>query len=82
MAGVIISLDELKAVAKSYGYKLVKNPEKVNLLPCICGRKRLDKWTSAHEGWQIRCPQCNRTGPWRKTLKGAKIGWNERVTKW
>lgn len=76
--GVIISLDELKAVAKSYGYKLIKIPERIELRPCTCGRKKLSTWYGA-DGNYIFCPDCGRQGPIRKTVKEAKIGWNERV---
>lgn len=78
MSGLILTLDELKEVAASYGYILVKKPEKLMLKPCKCGcpkpRKRV-----THDGFCYICPDCHRRGDDGKTTKQRKENWNKLV---
>lgn len=71
--------EEFKAEAKRRGYNLIKIPEKVKLLPCVCGRKRITEWY--HQGHKIfyACPDCDLHSDWATTRLQAKLNWNKLV---
>ena len=79
-----MTLDELKAEADNLGYRLVKKPERIIMLPCpICGRKSTSEWYAMEFGRHIfrECNGCNFHGGYRKTPTEAKKKWNEAVAK-
>lgn len=57
-----------------------ENPKQEKLLPCICGRKRMEYWSGAGSENRIilKCPKCGfkATG---KNEADARRKWNEAV---
>ena len=83
-SSIIQSMDdmEFKAEAKRRGYNVIKIPEKVKLLPCVCGRKKLECWCSvdAGVGYELYvCPNCDLEAPKGKTNRQAKLNWNAMI---
>lgn len=78
MNGLILSLDELKKIRDSYGYKLIKKPESTALKPCKCGCPKPNKRVS-HDGFVYICPMCHRRGDEGKTPKKRRENWNKMV---
>ena len=80
-----MTLDELKIEAEKLGYRLVKNQPYIRLLPCTCGRKRVEEWLDY--GFGVRdnhfyaCPRCGKKSPPAKTMREAKRAWNEMIEK-
>lgn len=79
-------LDDLKEKIKKYGYKLVKiAPPMPRLIPCICGRKRIDLYYGIVEdgvfGHSYKCPKCGLTSVAGKTFRLARENWNDIVRK-
>ena len=86
-----VELEQLRADAKKLGYKLVKIPEKVTLLPCpVCGSKNTSVWYLCYdrrhgiERGQVRkCNICGFEG--KAVAKGelaTKRAWNEAVEEY
>lgn len=87
-----MTLEELKAEAKKYGYHLVKDIPSVKILPCpICGSKKTSEWY-LKGGLKVRkCAnfhviskrcKCTFEGAPGKTSIEAKQKWNEAVLKY
>lgn len=77
-----MTLEELKVEAEKLGYHLIKNSQKITLLPCpICGKKSTHEWyNSLTNKYFRRCKCCNNFGGYsRDTHNGAKLGWNAAV---
>lgn len=76
-------LERLKAYAYKLGYKLVKIPDKVTLLPCpVCGRKNTGLLYFP-SGQFRKCNNCGFEG--KVVAKGelaTKKAWNEAVEDW
>lgn len=70
--------EEFKAEAKRRGYNLIKIPEKVKLLPCVCGRRRLVLWWGNH-GESYACPICGSEGESGKNNRQARLNWNKMI---
>lgn len=75
-----MTLEELKAEAKKHGYNLIKQKEKVYLLPCVCGCNRRAKWYSAYS-ITLKCNNCGRSATGDTELD-AKKQWNRMVEEW
>lgn len=75
-----MTLEELKVEAKKHGYHLIKDPEKVYLLPCVCGCNRREKWYGAHS-IILKCKECGRSATGDTELE-AKKQWNRMVEEW
>ena len=82
-----MTVEELRLEAKKLGYNIIKKPESVKLLPCLCGRKRVeiyythnfkDKSKSGHFYW---CQQCYLEGAVGRTKIEARKRWNEAVER-
>ena len=73
-----MTYEELKAEAHRMGYHLIKNAEPISLLPCICGGKRRQSWSSPQGGF-LKCVKCGRKGGYAKTARGEKLAWNEMI---
>lgn len=83
-------LERLRADAKKLGYKLVKIPEKVTLLPCpVCGSKNTSVWYlgynshGADRGQLRKCNICDFEG--KVVARGelaTKRAWNEAVEEY
>ena len=77
-----MTVEELKIEAKKLGYSIIKINPMPKILPCTCGRKRMEKWYSCQDGKdtkvEIVCPNCDReaTGT---TLREAINNWNAMV---
>lgn len=78
MSGIILSLEELKNVRDSYGYKLVKKPVRHPLKPCKCGCSKPRKVVT-HDGFCYICPECHRRGDDGRTAKKRRENWNKMV---
>ena len=80
-----MTLDELKTEAEKLGYRLVKNQPYIKLLPCTCGRKIIKEWYDAGfwagDKYFYACPRCGKKSPPAKTIRGARIAWNEMIEK-
>lgn len=74
-----MTYEELKAEAKAMGYNLIKIPEKVKLLPCVCGRKRIDCWYRNDHREYYRCVNCGLTSSTGKNNREAKLNWNKMI---
>lgn len=74
-----MTYDELKNIADSMGYRLVKKKPYIPHGRCICG-SRGSVWFTGHKRF-IRCDdlECKFTGPITKTEREAWIEWNNTV---
>ena len=85
-----MTFEELRVEAAKFGYKLVKIPEKVTLLPCpVCGSKNTSVWYTAYDssrrgsGLLRKCNICDFEG--KIVAKGelsTKKAWNEAVEEY
>ena len=81
-----MTVEELKLEAKKLGYNIIKIPPKpVKLLPCVCGRKRIDSYATYNtdtkeSGYIYKCT-CGLRSDIGKTIREAKAKWNERVER-
>ena len=71
--------DEFKAEAKRRGYNIIKIPEKVKLLPCVCGKKRLSLWYTQGKMQFYCCDECGLRSAPARSERRAKIHWNEMI---
>ena len=75
-----MTLEELKIEAEKYGYILTKKRKPLpKLLPCNCGRKRIDLWYQTPRGYVYKCPICGRKGIGGLTKQEARENWNKKV---
>lgn len=74
-----MTVEELKAEAKKLGYNIVKIPEPLEpLTPCVCGRKKPQRWFGRFSLEQYICSNCGRAGePGKK--REARHNWNEMI---
>lgn len=75
-----MTVEELKAEAKKLGYKIIKVPEKIEKLGCVCGASSrcVQQWY--HFGTNtlfFKCKKCGRKSKEAKT-EAIKL-WNEAV---
>lgn len=84
-----MTLEELRVEAEKLGYKLVKIPEKVKLLPCpVCGSKNTRVWwykdfNEIRSGQFRKCNICGFKG--KIVAQGelaTKKAWNEAVEEY
>ena len=73
-----ISDEEFKAEAKRRGYNLIKIPENVKLLPCICGEKQPQSWYCKGLTF-YKCGNCGVASPMSKGERKAKLNWNKMI---
>lgn len=79
-----MTFNELKVEADKLGYRLTKKQTYIKLLPCTCGCKKAKEWYDA--GFLVRdkyfyaCPRCEKKSTPAKTIKAARIAWNEMIT--
>lgn len=74
-----MKIEELKEEAKRQGYKLIKKQENIRLLPCTCGRKRIQVYINSYpmiSSYAYRCPKCGNIGDWATTKLQARKNWN------
>ena len=77
-----MNLDDLKVEAHKHGYRLIKANPYIKLLPCTCGRKRLELWYHmGGNGMYFACPVCGREGMTGKTERQARQYWNDCVSR-
>ena len=77
-----MTLEELKVEAKKQGYRLVKIPERIVLLPCpVCGLKKTSQWYG-YLGRFYRCNNCDFAGSSAKTIREARKKWNDAVMEY
>jgi len=81
-----MTVEELKLEAKKLGYNIIKIPPKpVKLLPCVCGRKRIDNYVTydsvaKESGYIYKCT-CGLRSERGKTIREAREKWNEAVER-
>lgn len=78
-----MTLPELKAEADKLGYKVVKKSEPYTpMLPCICGCKRREHWSTrfgnGKYGTKLVCIRCNRSAS-GLTQTDARKAWNKMI---
>lgn len=76
-----MDVNELKELAKSMGYNIIKIKTKEKLLPCTCGCNRRSHWDVYANGvWYItlKCNNCDREAR-GKTEAEAIHNWNEMI---
>lgn len=82
-----MTVEELKAEAKKLGYSVIKKPEPVKLLPCVCGAKhiqnlvRFDQRNRDNCGEFYRCYRCRLEGKPALKNRQARLNWNEAVER-
>lgn len=80
-----MTVEELKIEAGRLGYRLVKKPERITMLPCpICGKKNTSEWQTYAEEYDgsvffRACNVCFFRGFRGNTSKEARKKWNEAV---
>lgn len=82
-----LSDEEFKAEAKRRGYNLIKIPEKVEkvkLLPCVCGRKKITCWVTVMPGQSMdfefyKCEKCGLTANLSTNNHQARLNWNKMI---
>ena len=74
-----VSDEEFKAEAKRRGYNLIKIPEKVNLLPCVCGSERRDRVFVMRGFEYYSCAACGLVAEEANTTRKAKLNWNKMI---
>lgn len=83
-SSIIQSMDdmEFKAEAKRRGYNLIKIPEKVKLLPCVCGtgRRKVEQWLTTN-GRYYKCNNCGLESFVGRSERKAKLLWNEMIER-
>lgn len=74
-----MTVEELRALAKSMGYNIVKIKPYEKFLPCICGNNRREEWFG-NDGREIiyKCTKCG-FGVFGKNRADAKHNWNINV---
>ena len=71
----------LKIEAKKLGYLLVPEEKPVpRILPCSCGRKRIDVWDDRCKVFYA-CPSCGKESERKPTEREAREAWNEIAGK-
>lgn len=79
--------EEFKAEAKRRGYNLIKirkKEKKIQLLPCVCGNKRISHYVTVAPGQSTdfefyKCDKCGFTANLSKTNHQARINWNKEI---
>lgn len=71
--------EEFKAEAKRRGYNLIKIPEKVTLLPCVCGKKKLRTWYVPGKKQFYECPNCGLRSEPATMIRQMNLNWNKMI---
>lgn len=77
-----VSDEEFKVEAKRRGYNLIKIPEKVKLLSCVCSKKNPQCWCSVDTDNKYElyvCSNCDLEAPKAKTNRKARLNWNKMI---
>lgn len=73
-----MTVEELKIEAAKLGYYIIKKRQYVKLLPCTCGRKRLEMWYTP-QGALFRCPSCGKHSEPANLEMKARENWNRLI---
>lgn len=80
---IIQSMDdiEFRSEARRRGFRLVKIKPNVSikLSPCVCGRKKIDRWWTIDNEFLYSCPNCFLRSEPDKTVDQAKLNWNNMI---
>ena len=71
--------EEFKVEAKRRGYNLIKIPEKVKLLPCVCGNDKHHRVFIMSGLQYYSCRKCGLVAEDGKTERQAKLNWNKMI---
>lgn len=71
--------EEFKAEARRRGYNLIKKPEPVKLLPCVCGRKRIGSFYRQGNMYYYKCETCGLSAAPGTNERHAKVNWNVMI---
>lgn len=74
-----ISDEEFKVEAKRRGYNLIKIPEHIKLLPCVCGNAKHHRVFIMRGLQYYSCQKCGLVAEEGKTERQAKLNWNKRI---
>jgi hypothetical protein len=74
-----ITDEEFKVEAKRRGYNLIKIPEKVTLLPCVCGSERRDRVFVMRGFEYYSCATCGLVAKEGKSTREARLNWNAMI---
>ena len=72
--------ETLKALAKEYGYYLLKAEKYEKMLPCTCGCKKRRRWYSRF-GVTAVCAKCGKKSEVAKNEKDVRQKWNEMIRR-
>lgn len=74
--------EEFKDEAKRRGYNIIKIPENVKLLPCVCGtgRRNVRQWSTVY-GRYYKCEHCGLKSFVGRSERKAKLYWNEMIER-
>lgn len=75
-----MTLEEVKAEAKKYGYGLIPLHSHERLLPCVCGCKRRERWYGGDGSLSLVCKQCGRTIVGKSENKVIRL-WNAEMQR-
>lgn len=71
--------EEFKAEAKRRGYNLIKIPENVKLLPCVCGNEKHHRVFIMSGLQYYSCRECGLVAEDGKTERQTKFNWNKMI---
>ena len=75
-----MTLKELRAEAKTHGYRLIPIQRPVKMLPCKCGYKSRARYYSAGGFVTVKCNNCGFSVTGR-TEANARLNWNKAINK-
>lgn len=56
------SIENLKILVDKMGYKLIKKPAREHYLPCVCGCRQREHWTTVGNNKTIETLKCKKCG--------------------
>lgn len=76
-----MTVEELKQEAKKLGYNIIKIPDKVKKLNCICGAssRYVEVWTRFDGNMFCKCRQCHKQSYFGRNKNEAIKNWNWSV---
>lgn len=75
----VMTVEELKEIAKSMGYNIIPIKKYEKYLPCTCGNNRREQWET-QSGVKISCTKCGKSAE-GKTMAEAKRNWNKAISE-
>ena len=74
-----MTLEELKVEADKLGYGLIKKPERIKFLPCVCGCNLRHHYYSYYGSQHFKCKRCGLESPSGNSEREARLNWNKMI---